>query len=297
VRTNCDMRPFPALFLMALLAAFPLAAANDADLFASAKTALENDQHAKAAELLEQAIKLNPKKVEYHIALAEAYGEQAMSAGMFKAMGLAKKSKAALERAVALDPRSIEARNGLIQFHLMAPGVVGGDKQKAVEHANEIRKIDPLQGRRAFVRIYMAQKQPELARKEAVEAVREAPNSAAAHFLLGNVYFTEKNWTAALHEYEYALKVDPSFMPAKFRIGVVAADSKTNQARGEEMLKSYVAYKPKSGEPVLGSAWYYLGKLYEGMGRKADAKQAYLSAQKLAPKAKEIAEALKRVSS
>src|SRR6185436_18715424 len=195
-----------------------------------------------------------------------------------------------------LDPRSIEGRNALISYYLQAPGIMGGSVEKALDQAAEIKKIDALRGVRAYARIYLREKKFDLARKEAVEYVRANPNSAPGHYLLGNVYFNEKNWQAALHEYDYALKVDPSYMPPKFRIGALAADSNTMHARGEESLKAYLAYKPGDEEPQLVSAWFYLGKLYEAQGRKADAKQAYLSAQKLAPKSKEIAEAVKRVS-
>ena len=289
------MRTIGALFLTALLAAVPVFAANDAELFAAAKAALEKDEDQKAADLLEQAIKLNPRNADYHLLLAQAYGNLAQNASMFKQASLAKKAKAALDRAVQIDPRSYEARNGLISFYLQAPGILGGSVEKALEQAAEIRKIDPIRGARAYIRIHMQQKKPDLARKEAVELVRSMPNSAPAHYILGNVYFNDKNWTAALHEYEYAMKLDASFMPAKFRIGALAADSNTIHARGEESLKAYLAYKPGEEEPQHVSAWYYLGKLYEAMGRKADAKQAYLSAQKLAPKSKQIAEALKRL--
>lgn len=282
---------------MALLAAFPLFAANDAELYAAAKAALAKNENEKAGELLEQAIKLNPNKSEYHLSLAEAYGELAQNAGIFKQIGYAKKIKPALERAIALDPKSLDARNGLISFLLAAPGIVGGDKDAALVQAAEIKKIDALRGHRAYARIYTAQKKPDLARKEGVDAVRAMPTSAPAHLFLGNIYFNEKNWANALHEYDYALKLDPSYMPAKFRIGVLAAESGTILARGEELLKGYLAYKPADDEPQYVSVWFYLGKLYEKQGKKAEAKQAYLNAQKLAPKSKDVAEALKRVSS
>lgn len=290
------MRHAVILFLIVLLAASASNAASDAELFTTAKAALEKGDAQKAADLLEEAIKINPNNPDYHLLIAQAYGTLAQDAGMFKMASLGKKAKAALDRAVQLDPKSYEARNGLISFYLQAPGIMGGSVEKALEQAGEIKKFDSLRGRRAYARIYVREKKPELARKEAVEAVREAPTSAPAHIFLGNIWFNEKNWTAALHEYDYALKLDPASMVAKYRIGALAAESNTNQARGEELLKAYLAYKPGEEEPQHVSAWYALGKLYEKLGRKADAKQAYINAQKLAPKSKEIAAALKRVS-
>lgn len=289
------MRPFAAL-VIALLVTSPLYAAKDADLFAAAKAAREKNEPQKAADLLEQAIKINPNKAEYHLLLAEAYGTLAENAGMFKQASLAKKAKAELERALQIDPRSFEARNGMISFYLQAPAIMGGSVEKALEQAAAIKKIDALRGHRAYVRIYMHEKKPDLARKEGLEAVRTMPTSGEAHFFLGNLYFNDKNWAAALREYDTALKLAPNFMPTRFRIGVLAAESNSIHARGEEALKAYLAYKPVADEPNHGSAWYYLGKLYEIQGRKADAKQAYLNAQKIAPKSSAITDALKRVS-
>lgn len=283
-------------FLIALLAVCPLYAAKDADLLTAAKAALDKNENEKAAELLEQAIKLNPNKAEYHLLLASAYGELAGNAGMLKQASLAKKIKAALERTIALDPKSFEARNGLIQFYLQAPGFLGGSKEKALAQAAEIKKLDALRGARAYARIYISEKKIDLARKEAIDLVRSMPNSGEAHYFLGNIYSIEKNWSASLHEYDMALKLAPSFMPTHFRVGYLAAESNSHHARGEQSLKTYLAYQPKHEEPDLATAWYYLGKLYEIQGKKADAKQAYLKAQKIAPKSKDITEAIKRVS-
>ena len=67
-------------------------------------------------------------------------------------------------------------------------------------------------------------------------------------------------------------------------------------ARGEEAIRKYLNYKPAEDEPALASAWYWLGMIQEKQGKKAEARQSYLNALKLAPDAKNINEALKRVS-
>ena len=256
---------------------------------------MRSDFEAAVASF-EKAIAINPKKAEYHYYLGGAYGRQAQSAGMFGGIGLAKKAKASLERAVELDPDYTDARFGLIDFYLAAPGIVGGSEEKALAQASEIKKRDALDGHRAWARVYSHQKKTDLARKEMVDAVREQPNSAKAHYFLGRFLFTEKNFSGALHEYEMAVKLDPEYMPSYYRIGEHAADSAGNFARGEETLKKYLAYTPKENEPSHANAWLNLGYIQEQQGRKAEAKQSYLNAQKLAPKSKTIAEFLKRVS-
>jgi TolA-binding protein len=85
-------------------------------------------------------------------------------------------------------------------------------------------------------------------------------------------------------------------MPAYFRIGQNAAQSESNYVRGEESARKYLGYKPADNEPSIAAAWFWLGMIQEKQGKKAEARQSYTNAQKLAPESKEYSEALKRVS-
>jgi tetratricopeptide (TPR) repeat protein len=290
------MRKATLLSLLCLFAALPLCAATAAEYAVQGRAALTRDEHEKAVELYTKAIALEPKNADYHYFLGVAYGEMAQEAGMLKAASLAKKTKAAFEQAVALNPKHTDARMGLVSYYLLAPGFMGGGDDKAVAQAAAIKAYDSLDGHRAYASIYRHQKKPDLARKELVEAVRENPKSAKAHTILGNTYASEKNWSAALHEYETAVQLDPKFMVAYLRIGQHAASSGTNYARGEEALRKYLAYTPDPLEPGHAGAWMALGVIQEKQGKKAEAKTSFTNALKLVPNDKGIKEALKRVS-
>ena len=286
----------PTLLLCLFLSASLFAATTAAEYGAAGKAALEKREDQKAADLLAKAVELDPNNADYHYLLGGAYGRLALKANVLKQASLAKKTKGALERAVTLDPNHMEARFALIQYYLMAPAIVGGGEEKAYAQANDLRKRNALEGHRAWARIYTHQKKTDLARKELVEAVREQPNSARAHYYLAGFYLNEKNWTASQHEYDMALKLDPSYMPTYFRIGQLAARSGTNYARGEEMLRKYLGHKPAEGEPGHAATWYWLGQLQEKQGRRAEARASYSRAIALAPGDKDVTEALKRVS-
>lgn len=285
-----------AVFLLVVTLASPLFAATAADHAAAANAALARRDDARAAELFEKAIALEPGNPRYHFLLGSAYGRMARNANVFKQASLATKTKAAFERAVQLDPRYTEAHFALIQYYLLAPAIMGGGDDKALAQAATIKKYDLLAGHRAYARVYNHHKKHELARKEMMEAVRALPRSAAAHYYLGNAYMSEQNWTAAQHEYATTLKLDPSFMPVYFRLGYLAARSGKDHARGEESLRKYLTHVPGDDEPSLAAAWYWLGKIQESQGRRSDARTSYLNAQKLAPDDKDIAAAVKRVS-
>lgn len=290
------MRKLALTLVILLLAPLGLHAASAAEHAAAARLASERGDHQKAADLYEKAVALEPKNADYHYVLGAAYGELARRAGMLKQASLAKKTRIELETAVALDPAHTSARLALITFYLLAPGFMGGGEDKAFAQAAEIRRRDPLDGHRAFARIYIHQKKMDLARKEYLDAVRENPNSARAHYMLGGAYLNDKNWAASLRELDTALKLDAAFMPTYFRFGQLSALSKSNYARGEEMLRKYLAHKPGREEPGLGGAWYWLGQLQEKQGKKSDARTSYANALKLAPSDKEVIASLKRVS-
>lgn len=289
------MKTLAAAIALLLLVA-PLSAATHEQLFASGKQAMAGKELEKAVDLFEQAIKLNPRSSEYHYWLGGAYGELAQKSNVFKQASLAKKAQNALETAVQLDPNNLDPRFALIDFYKFAPGFMGGSDEKALQQAVEIKKRDVLLGHRAYARIYLLDKKPELATKEYTDAIRENPSSAKAHHYYAMHLTNQKNYKQAFEEFEVAAKFDPPFMPAYYRIGSVALLSGTNYARGEETLKKYLTYTPKDNEPSIVNAWYLLGQIYEKQGRKADAKQSYANALKLAPNAKYISEAMKRVS-
>ena len=284
------MRNAFAVLLLSLLSSSALA-----DPLADGRAAMERRDWAAAAKAFEKAVAANPKSAEAHYLLGGAYGRHAQEAGLLGKASLAKKAKAALEKAVELDPNHINARQGLIDYYTFAPSMLGGSMEKALAQAAEIKKRDKHAGHRAYARIYMRQEKPALARKEMVDAVREDPNNARAHHSLAMFYLNEKNYAAALHEFEMAQKLDPAFMPARLRIGNTLVVSGGDQARAERELRAYLTHKPAEDEPGLEHAWYWLGTLQEKQGRKAEAKQSFTNANRLLPGDKNITEALKRV--
>ena len=283
------------LAMLAAFAALPLFA--QPTLIEQGRAAIHRGDGDAAIEILEKAVAQAPKSAEAHYVLGSAYGVKVQAGGMMAAAKYGSKLKDAFEKAVALDPRYVDARYGLVQLYTEAPGIMGGSYDKAFDQAREIKTVDPVLGHRAYAFIYARQKKLDLASKEYAEAIREEPRSGKAHSFYGQYLASvEKNYAAALVELETALKIDPQYMPALYHLGRIASLASTNLARGEEALKQYLAYTPKENEPTLASAHTFLGAVYEKEGKKAEAKQAYETALKLNPTLKAAAEGLKRVS-
>jgi tetratricopeptide (TPR) repeat protein len=286
------MRPFLAVFVV--LSALPLLA--QTSLIEQGRAAMARNDADTAATLFEKAVAQSPKSAEAHYLLGTAYGSQAQKASLFGQASLAGKTKDEFEKAVELDPNLLDARYGLVEFYAMAPGIIGGSYDKAFAQAAEIKKHDPLMAHRAAAFIYAHQKKPDDARNEYLAEVRELPSSARAHIDLGVSYIVDKNFKAAVEEFETAVRVEPAYMPAYFRIGQGAVLASSNYARGEEALRKYLTYTPKENEPSHARTHYWLGQIFEKQGKKAEARASFATSLKLNPNQKDVAEALKRVS-
>ena len=283
------------LAILAAFATLPLFA--QPALIEQGRAAINRGDSDAAIEVMEKAIAQAPKSAEAHYVLGSAYGVKVQAGGMMAAAKYGSKLKHEFEKAVALDPKYVNARYALVQVYTEAPGILGGSYDKAFDQAKEIKTVDPVLGHRAYAFIYSQQKKLDLANKEYADAIREDPRSGKAHSFYGQYLASvEKNYAAALVELETALKIDPHYMPALYHLGRVASLANTNLARGEEALKQYLAYTPKENEPTPASAHTFLGAVYEKEGKKAEAKQAYETALKLNPTLKSAAEGLKRVS-
>ena len=124
-----------------------------------------NDSNA-ALPYAEKAVKLSPQNAEYHWTLAQAVGDQAEKAGVFRQIGLARRFRSEAETVLKLEPKHVEAHYGMMIYYFKAPGIVGGDKKKAYAEAEEIGKIDRAKGYIAQVRL--AQEEKQLGKIEAL---------------------------------------------------------------------------------------------------------------------------------
>tara|TARA_R110002073_G_scaffold22072_4_gene76867 strand:- start:31 stop:477 length:447 start_codon:yes stop_codon:yes gene_type:complete len=132
-------------FILALTLWMPVVSAADerapAGLFASAAAAFEAHDYARSAELLEQLLLIQPDCAQCAHQLGRAYGHMAEQATWSKAIGLAKKTRLALENAVDIDPSNEPAIEDLIRYYREAPGFLGGDNAKATQLEQRLRRL------------------------------------------------------------------------------------------------------------------------------------------------------------
>lgn len=211
-----------------------------------------------AIEHGEIAVELDDKNAEYHFDLGMMYSEDARDASFFRAPFIAGDIKEQFERTIELDPNHLDGRISLAMFYLRAPGIAGGDVDKALEQSQIVVTMDEMQGR----------------------------------FLLSLVYIEKENFNKAEAEFkilEEKFGEDPEFYYFYNSYGYFLL----TQGRVDEAIdkfKKQVSLAPEKANPhdSLGEAYRIKGMLVESL-------KEYQKAYSISPseRVKEIIEELK----
>ena len=250
-----------------------------------------------AVDWYEKAVKVNEKDPQHHLSLAGALGTEAQKANKLRQPFLARRLKTELELAVSLDPKLVDAHEGLRQYYTEAPGIVGGSIDRANEQAEIIAKLNPLRGHLSRASIARHQGDATKAESEYKAAVAEAPDSLFAAYTLGGFYESQKRWADAAAVYDRIITQRPAELTAHFLYGRVAAQSGEYAERGEREMRYWIANAPADAPMLTRSASHVrLGTILEHQGKRDAAKTEYETALSINPKnadAKKRLDALK----
>ena len=265
-------------------------------LYYMGRVAMAEDRSGEAVGWFEKAVKVNDRSSDYHLWLANALGQEAQRASKLRQPFLARRVKSEFERAVELDPRSVAARRGLMDFYMIAPGVMGGSKDKARDQAAEIAKISPLQGRFASAAIAQREKDVQAVEREYVAAVAENPDSVVAHLSLSVFYQNAQRWDEAFAVLDRLLAAKPDDVRAHYQIGRAAALSGKQLERGEQSLKLWIARPPDDALITTRSgAHFRLGMVYDKQGKVDLARAEYEEALRINSRNEDARKALDRL--
>ncbi len=153
----------------------------------------------------EKAQALDRKNPEFQAALADAVGSKlsASQGGMFEKLSLARRFKREIDLALQLDPNNLEANEDLMEFHLDAPGLVGGDKKKASELADRVIRINAVRGYLMKFQIATHEKKPAEQEQFLQQAISADPENFYAREQAAN-YFLNKGGPALVQAEEHA---------------------------------------------------------------------------------------------
>lgn len=228
-------------------------------------------RHAMAAA--EACMARQPRAAACHYALGVTLGVQAMHEGLIKAARSAGTVREALSTAHELYPAWYPARSALIEFYLLAPGIMGGSTSKAASLAAAAPRPEQVQALQS--RIAMTEQRLEAA----VQGFMKLP-AGLDHALASDVHaWSVQACLGLIHEGQWAKALPLLERSARNRADEAGAVYALGRARGEagdhaQALKLYEQAAAAKG----AAAWpvqYRLGLTLEQLGRVDDAKAAF----------------------
>ena len=167
----------------------------------------KRDEYDEAVDILDKAIKINDGDARVYEVLGQALGFKAQHAGMVKGAMLLPKVKKTFEKALAINPDSLIAREGLYMFYLFVPGVAGGDEAKAKKFAEEIKKINPARGHLAEALYFSKLKKQEEAEQSFEKAAQNGKDDPEIQHKAGQFFLGIKKFDKAKERFDRFLEL------------------------------------------------------------------------------------------
>jgi tetratricopeptide (TPR) repeat protein len=222
-----------------------------------------------AQDEIDEALELNDSNARYHFLRGQILGDRAQRANIFKQGILAPKVKNAFLRAVALDPSMIDAREGLYNYYIIAPGIMGGSEDEALKQANEVMKLNSIRGHILLANFYQRKKDFTQAEAQYKTIIDDEPKKVDGYKALGYFYVRQKEFDQAVAQFKKYVDLDPKNPDAHDSYG----DALFAQEKFDEAIEKYSL--ALSLDKNFSSSIYQLGACYEKKGMKAKAIETY----------------------
>ncbi|WP_263373297.1 tetratricopeptide repeat protein [Granulicella aggregans] len=185
----------------------------------------------------EKAVAADPRSAEAHAHLADAIGAKviASNASTFEKISLIHRFRKEVDKTLELDPNDVDALQDLAQFYWNAPGMVGGDKNKARQTADRLNAISPFRAA-----------------------------TARADFLNDDANLPRRN-AAVIAIWRTAVAARPDDYEARAALAAACLEDSAHFSDAETEAKRAIAI-----DPARVSAWSSLATLYAKTGRWAE---------------------------
>ena len=210
----------------------------------------------RVATSMEELVRKRPDLPQAQLLLAEAY----------RALGR-------LDAAAGIFHEQIKRAPENPQPHLFL-GLILRQQNKLAEARESLEKAwrfspDDLRILSQLVDLDLSEEKPEPALQRVRAQLEKTPQSAAAHFLEGRIYATQKDWDRAEAALQKALDLDPSFTSAyDVLIAVYVNANKLQQASKE--IDNVLAKNPGNLRALMTA-----GVVHSRLNENAKAREAY----------------------
>ena len=258
--------------------------------------ALRGD-HERGVEAGKQAVELQPDSSEAHYWYAVVLRQRISQVNKLKAMTLIGDYKEELATAIRLDPNNLDAREEEIGFLLSAPGIAGGDVDKARPKIEELKGLDWRRGTLMQVAMLQGAGDTEGAIKLFGELLARFPDDHTVRLGLALTLQEAKRFKEADQQLERLHSVDDANvkLSATYQLARSRVLGRYEQQRAVTLLADYIAQLPANapGLPPPAAAYWRMGQAQEQLGQIAKARECFEKALALDPGNEQAKKSLK----
>ncbi len=260
-----------------------------------ARIALQRQDYKLAITHAIEATELEASADHFSL-LGDCYGLKARDGGGLGRLGAAKKARKSWERAIEIDPRHIDAHSSLIQYHLNAPRIAGGNKDQAKALASALSEIAPEPGLQARYQVAAATGALGEAIELANQLVVSYPEQANYGVQLATTYHQSEEFEAARQALADNLDRHPQHWSTVYQVGRTAALSGEALDEGRQALEQFIAESGQN-DGWLAAAHWRLAQVHQHSGDQTQAQASVNQALALQPdhkQAKQLAKQLRK---
>lgn len=209
-----------------------------------ARILLAQDKTEDAFDFMESLTEAHSDNVQLQYRFGQSAMVMAQKASIFSKLGYAKDGVKAWNKALELDPKHKGALKGLISFHRFAPGMAGGDIDKALAYAKTLQTIDGPAGALSLVRVYHSMEEKGLAAQTLDSAIVKYPTDSHLLFQRGVMFLDEKKWQTSYEDLTSALSnadKDSDKANILYQLGKLAVKSGSNTEAAIQSVKTLMA--------------------------------------------------------
>ena len=243
-----------------------------AEALTEAKQLLSNGDTKEAVSILETAREEDPEHFDLCMLLVEAYDARSDEVSMLKMGGIVKKMKRTVNDCLALQPDNEDAQVNVIMFHILAPGMMGGEKDIAAQMINELIKENPMRGNLLKAELALSKKDYADALSYVKIASELDPNDAEPHLVAGSIFEEQEKYDEAVSRYEQCVSIDQEAYDCWYRIGRIATITGKDAEKGIEAFKVFIQNATEDRQ-FLAYAHYRLAELLISTGDEAKARE------------------------
>lgn len=249
-------------------------AGSKSQAYEDARTLMDKENFKPAIAEIISAQEGGEDTIDMSLLLTEAYAGRIDQVGQFKKMKLAKKIKKSTQHSLELDPNNLDALEGLIQFHIQAPGIVGGDKAEAHKLLTRLTELKPARGYMLSAQLLMEEDKVAEANAYIEKALVLDPMNTDVLASKAGLEVEQGQYSAAISTYESCLAIENDNWNCRYQLGKASQVGKVKHDKGIAAFLAFIE-NGNTNKNYLAYAHYRLGNIYNQTGDNKAAKKHY----------------------